>query len=196
MMLPRQPADPSDDDRWILRAQAGNPAAFAPLVDAHLAAVRAFIALRLPVPHLVDELAHETFVFAYRHLASFEAGTSFRAWLRAIAANLARAETQRFRRQETNRARLAAEPPAAENPAAPTLRETREAELLAGCLGQLTPELRRLLALKYTDEKSSGEIAGAFARSVEWVRVTLFRVRRQLRACIESKLAQEAAHAD
>ena len=34
--------------------------AFEQLVDAHLDQLRAFIALKLPVPHLIDEIAHAT----------------------------------------------------------------------------------------------------------------------------------------
>src|SRR5437016_2056482 len=92
-----------DDEAALVRAvQGGDARAFEPLVDRHLDAVRGFVALRLPVAHLVSEIAHETFVFAYRHLDQFAAGTSFRAWLRAIAGNLIRAELQRYRREQTN----------------------------------------------------------------------------------------------
>ncbi len=43
------------------------------------------------------------------------------------------------------------------------------------------PSLRAFVALHLA--------APQWGRTEEWVRVTLFRVRRQLRACIESKLA-------
>lgn len=194
MPLPFPPDDAAGDDRWIVRAQAGEAAAFTPLVDAHLSAIRAQVALRIPVSHLVDEIAHETFVFAYRNLGSFQAGTSFRAWLRAIAANLCRAEIQRFRRQEARRARLLLDDERDEAEDA-VRRDTREAELLAECMAALSPELQKLLALKYREERTSDEIADGLQRSAEWVRVTLFRVRRSLRGCIEAKLSQEGSHA-
>lgn len=82
----------------IARVQRGEHEAFAELVQHHLAAGRAFIAMKLPVPHLADELTHETFVFAYQNLAGFELRSSFRAWLRAIAFNLVRRELLRFAR--------------------------------------------------------------------------------------------------
>ena len=85
-----------DDDALTRAAQAGDHAAFAALLDAHLPHVRTFLALKAPVPQLVDEIAHDAFVFAYRHLDEFTPGTSFRAWVRAIAWNLLRAEVQRF----------------------------------------------------------------------------------------------------
>ena len=71
-------SDPSDDltprdDMVLVQAvQRGDPGAFRPLVDRHLAAIHAFVAVKLPVAHLVDELTHETFVFAYRNIRSEE----------------------------------------------------------------------------------------------------------------------------
>jgi len=50
-----------------------------------------------------SEIVHETFVWAYRHLDEFQSGTSFQAWLRAIAWNLIRAELQRFAREHKHR---------------------------------------------------------------------------------------------
>src|SRR5579862_5838493 len=98
-MMPNLPGDTErTDGDLITRVQKGDGAAFGPLLDRHLVNIRSFVALKVPVAHLVDELTHETFVFAYQHIAQFEAGTAFRPWLRAIAWNLIRAELQRFSR--------------------------------------------------------------------------------------------------
>ena len=43
--------------------------------------------------------------------------------------------------------------------------------------------------LKYREESSTDEIAARLKRSLVWVRVSLFRVRAQLRECIEAKLS-------
>lgn len=179
----------AEESGWIRSAQAGDQDAFAALIDRHISHVRTFLALKAPVSHLVDELAHDTFVFACRHLAEFAPGTSFRAWLRAIAWNLLRAEVQRFAREQRNLDRLAtwqaeaslsevghAEPPA-------------EAEHLQHCLEELPEPLRELIVLKYREESSTDEIAARLKRSLVWVRVSLFRVRAQLRECIEAKLS-------
>ena len=63
--IPVNPEDESSDAVLIRRAQRGEEPAFADLVRRHLPAVRAFIAMKLPVAHLADELSHETFVFAF-----------------------------------------------------------------------------------------------------------------------------------
>ena len=49
------------------------------------------------MPHLIDEIAHETYVFAYNHIQEFQRGTSFFAWLKSIAWNLLQTLAQRLR---------------------------------------------------------------------------------------------------
>lgn len=185
--------DPDHETSVIAAVQRGEVEAFEPLVEHHLTYIRAFIALKAAVPHLVDELAHETFVFAYRNIEDFAPGTSFRSWLRAIAWNLLRAEIQRFSRQQANHARYA-QSRFWELTGKRTERQaTREVDYLEECIQQ-TPELMRdLLRLKYREECSSEEIADRLERSLAWVRTTLFRVRQQLKQCIEKKLTEESA---
>jgi len=182
-----------DDDALVRSVQRGDAGAFEPLVDRHLQHLRAFIALKAPVSQLVDEVAHEAFVFAFQHIEEFKAGTSFRAWLRAIAWNLLRQEIQRFSRSQAHRARYA-EQKLWELAQQRIERESpREVEYLEECLEEINGTARQLVALKYREERSSEEIAQRLERSVAWVRVTLFRIRQQLRDCIERKLAQEAS---
>ncbi|MEW6302214.1 MAG: sigma-70 family RNA polymerase sigma factor [Verrucomicrobiota bacterium] len=179
------------DEAALVRAvQGGDVKAFEPLVDAHLDHLRAFIALKLPVAHLVNEIAHETFVFAFRNIQQFEPGTSLRAWLRAIAANLIRAELQRYRREQVNQlgyarhrlyeAGLEQTPPA----------ESAEVEHLQQCIEDLPPHLRELVALKYRQELSIEDIAARLSRTQTAVWQALFRLRQQLKLCIENKLAR------
>lgn len=173
----------------LIRAvQAGDHDAFAGLLDLHLPQIRTFLALRAPVAQLVDELAHDTFVFAFRHIGEFQPGTSFRAWLRAIAWNLLRAEVQRFAREQVNLDRLTAWQLTdwREDAAAPDA--PPEAEHLQACLEKLDGPLRELVQLKYRDDHSTETIAARLKRSLVWVRVSLFRVRKQLRECIEARM--------
>ena len=53
-----------DEQSLIQQVQEGRLEAYASLMDLHVRRLRAVIALNAPVPHLVDEIAHETFVFA------------------------------------------------------------------------------------------------------------------------------------
>jgi len=177
----------------IARLQAGEDAAFEPLLDAHLSHVRAFVALRAPVPHLIDEIAHETFVFAYRHIAQFTIGGSFRAWVRAIAWNLLRAEVQRYARTAAGLSRYAEMRGQEFDRAAQPSAEWCEEEYLELCMSRLSAENRQLLADKYREGLDTAEIASRWRRSLESVRVLLFRLRQQLRKCIEAKM-RETGH--
>lgn len=179
---------PPDEWTTIHAAQSGDHDAFASLLDTHLPHVRTFLALKAPVPQLVDEIAHDTFVFAFRHLGEFEPGTSFRAWVRAIAWNLLRAEVQRFARERVNQEKFTAWQLAEWETTASEVAPSAEAEFLHDCLSQLDSPLRELITLKYHGDHSTETIAAKLKRSLVWVRVSLFRVRQQLRECIESKV--------
>src|SRR2546426_713972 len=50
---------------------------------------------------------------------------------------------------------------------------------------------RQLLAWKYHDGCSTDEIGRQLQRSLAWVRTVLFRVRQQLKECIEEKVRKE-----
>jgi len=72
------PDGPEPGDAELLRrVKRGDTEAFAPVVRRHLPSLRAFVALHLPVPHLADEVAHEAFVFAFRHLHELLIGVCF-----------------------------------------------------------------------------------------------------------------------
>jgi RNA polymerase sigma-70 factor (ECF subfamily) len=190
--MPDKASDPTMESELVRRVQAGDLDEFAPLVRRHLPELRAFVCLRLPVPHLADEITHETFVFAFREIARFDATKPLRPWLRAIAWNLVRSELLRFAREQVNLTKFEQ---------TQLIELSREAEqralrdetiFLEECMAHLPENVRRLVDERYRLGRSNEELAAAFERSAEWVRVTLFRVRKQLRDCIEIKLAAVA----
>lgn len=179
------------DTKLVEAVQRGEPACFEPLLDRHLGHLRVFIALKAPVPHLIDEITHETFVFAFHNIASFTAGTNLRAWLRAIAGNLIRAEVQRYAREQANKLTYAERHLLDVALEKPGLQASREAEFLQQCLEEVPDAMRQLLALKYHDDCTSDDMARRLQRSTAWVRTTLFRLRQQLKECVEAKLIKE-----
>lgn len=185
---PDQPLSADEDARLALAVRGGDLQAFEPLMARHADALHAFVALKLPLPHLIDEITHETLVFAYHHLRDFTPGTSFRAWLRAIAFNRVRTEVERQLREERNRLAYAERRALEETLAEVGADAPREMEALNECLNQLPAHLHDLVRCRYHGEESSESIATRLDRSVAWVRTTLCRVRQQLRECIERKL--------
>ncbi len=188
--------DADSETSLIREVREGRLQSYELLIRLHATRLKAFVSMRLPVAHLVDEITHETFVFAYRHLEDFELGTEFGKWLRAIAFNLVRKEVLRFSRSEKNqenylqhclveRAATAGDGWHPEAPAAVFLEE---------CLEKLPEDHRKLLGDRYRWSRSTRELAEISGRSEAWVRTTLCRLRTALRQCVEGKInaAEEA----
>lgn len=179
---------PSNETRWILRAQAGDTEAYASLMGEHLRAIQSFLCHRVPAPHLIDELTHETFVLAHHKLSSFTPGTRFRAWLCAIAWQLVRREVLRFSRDQTNRDRLTRYlENLCQDPATVPRDLDERMDHLETCLLKLSESDRQLIRLKYESGDSSREISERLEQSEEWVRTRLYRTRNRLRHCILQK---------
>ncbi|MEM7386854.1 MAG: sigma-70 family RNA polymerase sigma factor [Verrucomicrobiota bacterium] len=195
-----QPNDPAEsgwapedtrsinEDAVLLKVRNGDLEAYEVLMNRYVRQLRAFLAVRVPADYLVDELAQEAFIFAYRNLADFKVGTSFEKWLRAIGFQLVRREKQKFRTSEVNKRRLA-EHLAMVMEDGP-LDKGERFDDLAHCLEKVSGRPRELIDCKYRQGYSTREMAVAFEQSEDWVRTSLFRLRRQLRACIENRMEQ------
>lgn len=174
-----------DSDLSLIRqAQQGDLAAFEALMERHLHGVRVFVALKAPVAELMDEVTHETFVFAYQRLADFREG-SFQGWLRAIAFQLIRKHVLKFSRERHHLERYGEH---ARWEAAQRMlhqESTDDAERLAACLEELPAAMRELLDLRYRDGLSCDEIAQRCQRTGVWARQVLTRLRRKLKACMD-----------
>jgi RNA polymerase sigma-70 factor (ECF subfamily) len=173
--------------------QAGDVELFSRLMELHARRLRAFIALRAPVPQLIDEVAHETFVFAFQNIHKFEAGTALDAWLRTIAVNILRSAVAQYARETARTADYNDEAMVSASLEAFDPGEPDELEHLEICLEKVPGESRELLHLKYAMSHSTKEMAGMLKKSMSWVRTTLFRIRQQLEACMRSRMAMGAS---
>lgn len=144
---------------------------------------------------LVEEALQETAVFVCGRWRDFTPGTNFAAWARTVA---------RFRAREAlhRRRRAAARPLGGllDGLAEPAVEQVWEAqgafsprhkEALARCLQDLPDVQRRVVELHYFDDRPCERIAARYKRRVEAVYMTLSRVRRRLKACVERRLAGE-----
>jgi RNA polymerase sigma-70 factor (ECF subfamily) len=176
-------------DDALRRAQGGDPDAYGTVVAATQARLRAFLAGYVPQAQWVDDLAQQTFVSAYRSLGQFRVGTDFGAWLRAIAYNHLRAELERAsrrRRLEKDYLLGAAE-------LARRLERDGAADdsldALRDCVKSLPPTSREIVRRRYEEEAPLAEIAGKLGRSADGLKVALFKIRAQLKTCVERKRA-------
>lgn len=77
--------DRESEPAWVREAQAGSADAFAQLVRLHSQALRAFLR-RLTGNHAeAEDLAQESFVFAWEKMHRFDPARPFRPWLFGIA---------------------------------------------------------------------------------------------------------------
>lgn len=176
-----------DDTRELVkRVLAGDVEAFGTLVQRHELAVRAFMAARLADRHEAEDLAQEVFVTAYQKLASFDATQPMAPWLRGVATNILR-----------NRLRRRSEATGREIEA---LLDDRVAKLeedhggaprvvaLRRCLETLAPHARDLVERRYARGESLAELSRHLAKRHSALTMSLYRVRAQLRECIERRL--------
>lgn len=170
----------------------GHEPAFRELLTRHLQPLRSYLALRAPVPDLIDEVAHDAFVFAYRRMADFSEG-SMQAWLRSIAQNLLRDRLKAYARESVRRERYGEHLrwelalAGAERPV------SDEADHLDSCLAILPENLRQMLTLRYEQQMTSEEIAAQTGRSALAIRTLLVRIRHQLKQCIEERMMRAVA---
>lgn len=174
----------TDEQSLIQHVQEGESEAFGDLIGLHADRVRGVLALTAPSPHLIDELAQETFVFAFTHIHEFRRGTSFSYWLAAIARNLVRQEVLRYSRERQNRMRYAE---GKVRPSTPRETFSPRLERLETMLRQVAPQVRKLLEWRYRESLPTTEIARRLGRSDTWVRTTLSRIRQELRVGLEMR---------
>jgi RNA polymerase sigma-70 factor (ECF subfamily) len=77
--------DVAAEQAWVRDAQVGSADAFGRLVHMHQQGVRAFLRRLTANPADADDLAQDTFVFAWEHIGRFDTARPFRPWLFGIA---------------------------------------------------------------------------------------------------------------
>lgn len=168
------------DRAAIERVLAGETDAFAELVQRHQAAIYTHVLRMVRRPEDAADLAQESFLKAFKHLAHYNPRWAFKTWLMTIATNTTINFIQK-RRLETVSLEEVAEP--AVGPVAVGAGE-REVELRAA-LARLPDKARAMFNLRYQEELPLAEISRMLGESLVNVKVTLHRARRFLRAQLE-----------
>lgn len=179
--------DEAGTTELLERARRGDTDAFAGLFEAARPTVQA-VAYRLVGPSEAEDVVMETYLKAWKALPGYNGRGSLRTWLCRIAHNCA-VDWIRARRH-------IAEPEGAGIEAAgsgvddlPDPRQRTPAELVAAAetgaliqaaLGQLGPEHRTTLLLRFSDGLSYSDIAASTGVSIGTVMSRIFNGRRQL----------------
>jgi RNA polymerase sigma-70 factor (ECF subfamily) len=189
-----------EDEEALLVAQSreGSSEAFSRLVILHQAPVRGYLARFVRDIYAVGDLAQDTFVNAFRGLGSYKGDVPFRHWLLGVARRRALLYLRQKMRRQAHAGRLVTEVTAwmmrdLEDDEAQMAERARQLEALGKCLATLPGESAQVLTERYADRRSAVEIGQRIGKSEGAVRILLFRIRRDLRICIERRIAQESA---
>jgi RNA polymerase sigma-70 factor (ECF subfamily) len=167
-----------DAERLLIEAAKVDPGRFAELYESNFDRVYAYIARRVRDRNETEDLTAEVFHHALAALPRFEwRGAPFAAWLFKIAANAIIDRSKRAAREE--RAAVS-ELSTDVNPKKIDEEIERRARLFQ-LVDQLPVDQRRVVSMRFTEEKSIREIANELGRSEGAVKQLQFRALQNLR---------------
>ncbi len=201
--MPDAPPPQDADPILVQRAVAGDQRAYELLVIKYQRRIERLIGRMVRDTDLVEDIAQETFIRAFRALPRFRGEAQFYTWLYRIAVNTARKALVDLRRDPlVTEAALHG----AESDDAPTIgseltsEETPESELaakeIASAVNQameaLPEELRQAVTLREIEGLSYEEIAGTMHCPIGTVRSRIFRAREAISERVRPMLAFQA----
>jgi RNA polymerase sigma-70 factor (ECF subfamily) len=171
-----QAAEP--DERLLIEAAQKDPSRFADLYEMHFDRVYAYVARRLPDRSVAQDVTAEVFHRALANLKSYEwRGVPFAAWLYRIAANAIATHARKAARDRNL--------PAGVETAEQVSEEIERRASLYGAVRDLPPDQRRVIQMRFGQERSIREIAQALQRTEGAVKQLQFRALKNLRARLD-----------
>ena len=195
---------PGDSDALLVqRAAAGDQRAFELLVIKYQRRLQRLIGRMVRDSDLVEDIAQETFIRAYRALPQFRGESQFYTWLYRIAVNTAKKFLQERKRSPTMSDRAVAsnedndetfwalgEPISDETPESVLAAKEVAAAVNSG-LAALPPDLRQALTLREIEGLSYEEIAAVMDCPMGTVRSRIFRARELISAKLKPMLERQ-----
>ena len=172
-------------------AASGAPAAFGAVVRSIERPLRRYLIVRAPATADVDDLAQQTLVQAFEALPRWRATGDPAGWLFGIARNIVRRAWRTHARDQTRQDALQirlAETLARRADHLPQATDDPRLSALAECEALLSERWRRIVGWYYRDRLPLERISRSLGNEPSTVGATLFRIRAQLRACVEEKL--------
>lgn len=178
---------PEREMELVMSARSGSLVAFEELVVFHQAALRAFVAMRIPFRSDAEDLAQETFVIAWRKLGDFEPGGSFGGWLRTIAGHLVRNHRRKFRAEGVGSSQELDLLWAEQERVRPGDASDRLAAL-RDCLARMDGPALKLLQDRYLEGLSVHELTEKTGKGYSALTTQLYRLRELLANCVENEM--------
>ena len=200
---PPTPPPGDSDARVVPRAMAGDQRAFELLVIKYQRRLQRLIGRMVRDTDLVEDIAQETFIRAYRALPQFRGESQFYTWLYRIAVNTAKKFLQERKRSPTMSDRTFAsnedndetfrgmgEPSNDETPES-VLAAKEIAVAVNSGLAALPLDLRQALTLREIEGLSYEEIAAVMDCPMGTVRSRIFRARELISAKLKPMLERQ-----
>ena len=139
-----------------------------------------------------EDVVQEATLVVARKFDQFQEGTSMLAWCRSIVRLEVLRAKQRNRRERTLSERLLDDAIDAAFDEFQTARRRDDAEswreALEHCLGRVPERGQGVLRARFVDELSYQQIGERIGMTIEAVRKALFRLKKQVRSCVEISL--------
>jgi RNA polymerase sigma-70 factor (ECF subfamily) len=177
------PAELIYDRLLVLRAQAGDEAAFAELVERFSPRLRYFLRKLLGPADEAEDALQDVWLDVLRHLPRLDDPQALVAWLYRIARDRAFGRLRKLRRIEKplDEAGVIDPATAEENDFSP-----EDAARIHAALDALPHEQREVLVLRFLEEMSYDEIARVVGCQVGTVRSRIHYGKRALRRALET----------
>ena len=172
------------DERLLIEAAQKDPARFVELYEDNFERIYAFVSRRVHSRADAEDVTAEVFHQALANIAKFEwRGAPFAAWLYRIAAN---AVVDRWQRASREQASSVSDDPADRSETVDVEKLERAARLF-NLVSGLPEDQRRVIEMRFAEEKSIREIAQTLGRTPGAVKQLQFRGIQTLRAEFEKE---------
>ncbi|MBL8733890.1 MAG: RNA polymerase sigma factor [Planctomycetes bacterium] len=172
----------------LQRCQAGDAAAFQPLVRPHLTGLLALARRHCADPHWAEDLVQETLVRAFRGLPGFRGDAALRTWLFRILVRLA-AEPSRWRRGQQAESLGELDVPDALGGKVEDQAVSRELQdRLDEAMERLTTRQRTALHLRAVEGLDYAAIGAVLACTAVAARMHVLEARRKVMARLQEHL--------
>jgi RNA polymerase sigma-70 factor (ECF subfamily) len=204
--VPSNAAESSSNDsdlRLVERTVAGDQKAFELLVVKYQRRIERLIGRMVRDVDLVEDIAQETFIRAYRALHQFRGDAQFYTWLYRIAVNTAKKALLELKRnpvwteaslksadEEDETSRPENEPSTSETPES-QLAAREIAAAVGAAMDALPEDLRQAVTLREIEGLSYEEIAAAMDCPIGTVRSRIFRAREAISARVRPLLENQ-----
>jgi RNA polymerase sigma-70 factor (ECF subfamily) len=171
------------DERLLIEAAQNDPSRFAELYEQNFHRVYAYVARRVRDRVEIQDLTAQVFHKAFANLGKFKwRGSPFAAWLYRIASNLSADRAKQKVRESNDQP-----DPSSESSAATDLEAVERRARLFRAVDKLPEDQRRVIVMRFADEKSIREIGEEMGRSEGAIKQLQFRALENLRNRLNEK---------